>query len=350
MIKSTRTIYFDFLRIFAIFAIVMLHVSGGWFSNVDIGSLNWWVANLLDGVTRFAVPVFVMISGAIFLNREISVRKLYAKYILRMVVAFVFWSVLYAVITDPAANIKGMIVNILYGHYHMWFIYMIVGLYMMVPILRKIVEDQKATQYFLVLAFLFCFLLPQVVDVLNVLPESFALLGEICNTVVTKFKIDLFGGFAIYFVAGYYLNNIEISLKHRRIIYVLGVVGYAMTVVCTYLLCVWHGVANELFYGSFTVNIALFTIAVFVFGKYECGRIDLSERMEKIISKLSKWTFGAYLVHALILSIVWELLPIEVESINAIVGIPVISVGVFGVSMFVSAVLNRIPFLRSYIV
>ena len=183
-----------------------------------------------------------------------------------------------------------------------------------------------------------------------ILPELFALLGEICNTVVTKLKINVFGRFAAYFVAGYYLNNIEISLKNRRIIYVLGVVGYVMTVVCTYLLCVWQGVANELFYESFTVNIALFTIAVFVFGKYECDRIELSERMEKIISKLSKWTFGAYLVHALILSMVWELLPLEVESINAIVGIPVISVCVFGVSMMISAVLNRIPGLRRYVV
>ena len=185
---------------------------------------------------------------------------------------------------------------------------------------------------------------------MKVLPEPFALLGEICNTAVTKLKINVFGGFAAYFVAGYYLNNIKISLKHRRIIYVLGVVGYAVTVVCTYLLCVWQGVANELFYGSFTVNIALFTIAVFVFGKYECDRIVLSDRMEKIISKLSKWTFGVYLVHALILSMVWELLPLEVESIKAIVGIPVISVCVFGVSMLVSAVLNRIPGLRKYVV
>ena len=58
-----------------------------------------------------------MISGALFLSRDISARKMYSKYILRIVLAFVFWSFIYAVITGD--GIEGKIGALVKGHYHL---------------------------------------------------------------------------------------------------------------------------------------------------------------------------------------------------------------------------------------
>lgn len=345
-----RTKYFDYLRVFATFAVVMLHTAGAWFSVEEIGSSEWLISLLYDSATRFAVPIFAMISGAVFLGRDIDTKKIYTRYILRIVTAFIFWSFIYAVVTDPTANIKGMVVNVLYGHYHMWFLYMIIGLYILVPILRKVVETKEVTKYFLGLAIVFAVLIPQMVELTDILPQPIQLLGEIADTVVGKININLFAGFVGYFVAGYYLNNVAISHKWRRIIYVLGCIGYVATVVFTAVLCVVQNKANEMFFGSFTFNIVLYAVAIFVFGKYELEESKILGKVSRGIEKMAQCSFGAYLVHALILNKIMGLLNFSATTLNIIILIPVISIIVFVVSMGISALIKQIPILKKYIV
>lgn len=345
-----RTKYFDYLRVFATFAVIMLHTSGVWFVGEEIGSSEWLISLVYNSATRYAVPIFVMISGAVFLGRDIDTKKIYTKYILRIATAFVFWSFIYAVITDSTANIKGMVVNVLYGHYHMWFLYMIIGLYILVPILRKVVETKEVTKYFLGLAIVFAVLIPQMVELADVLPQPIQLLGEITDTVVGKLNVNLCAGFVGYFVAGYYLNNIEISLKWRRIIYVLGCIGYVATVVFSAVLCIVQNKANEMFFGSFTLNIVLFAVAAFVFGKYELEESKIFGKLSEQIEKMAQYSFGAYLVHALILNKIMGLLDFHATTLNTIILIPVISMLVFAISMGISALLQQIPIVKKYIV
>ncbi len=109
-----RTVYFDHLRVFATFAVIILHISSSrnWYT-ADVNGSEWQVLNFYDSLSRWSVPVFLMISGSLFLNREIPLKKMYSKYILRLAVAFVFWAVIYAafaegpVMTRITALIRG---------------------------------------------------------------------------------------------------------------------------------------------------------------------------------------------------------------------------------------------------
>ena len=69
----------DVMRLIASFFVVMIHLS----------SNNGAVGLMFNSISRFSVPVFVMISGALFLNRNISIKTLYKKYILRMMLKLV---------------------------------------------------------------------------------------------------------------------------------------------------------------------------------------------------------------------------------------------------------------------
>ena len=91
-----RIRYFDQLRAFAILAVVILHVSGQNFRNIDIHSGDWFAMNIWESMSRWGVPVFAMISGALFLNREISLKMIYGRYVLRMGAAYIVWSTFYA--------------------------------------------------------------------------------------------------------------------------------------------------------------------------------------------------------------------------------------------------------------
>ena len=94
-----RILYPDILRTIAVFAVIMIHFCAYGFCNYDVYSLDWQIINAYESWIRWAVPVFVMVSGMFFLDqqKEITLSKLYRKNILRLVVAVLFWGFLYQV-------------------------------------------------------------------------------------------------------------------------------------------------------------------------------------------------------------------------------------------------------------
>lgn len=158
--SADRTVYFDYLRVFATFAVMILHISAqNWYAT-DVNSFEWQVFNLFDSIVRWSVPVFVMISGSLFLSREIPLRKIYSKYIFRMAISFLVWSVIYAIFTE--GDIINKLSAAVQGKYHMWFVLMIIGLYMCIPIIKSIAETDEKIKYYLLLAFVFAFVVPEV--------------------------------------------------------------------------------------------------------------------------------------------------------------------------------------------
>jgi len=94
-----RNISFDLLRIISAFSVVMLHVSGEYIYRYQVGSLEFSLSNFMNSISRFGVPVFVMISGAIFLSESkmVSIKTLWCKNIFRMCLVFGIWSFSYYV-------------------------------------------------------------------------------------------------------------------------------------------------------------------------------------------------------------------------------------------------------------
>ena len=101
-VSKNRIIYLDILRILATFAVIIIHVCSQNWNKVAPSSYEWNVFNFFSGISRWAVPIFVMISGTLFLDnrRNINIKKLYTKNILRIITAFIFWSLFYTIITN----------------------------------------------------------------------------------------------------------------------------------------------------------------------------------------------------------------------------------------------------------
>ena len=138
--KRTRMIHYDLLRIAAAFSVVMLHSAAQFWYTLDIRSTEWIITNSYNAVFRFGVPIFVMISGAMFLDKNytLNIKRLYKHNIFRMIVLYAVWSCIYGLydcrnFDFAAVGIKEIIRELLYGRYHLWFIPMIVGIYMLLP-------------------------------------------------------------------------------------------------------------------------------------------------------------------------------------------------------------------------
>ena len=96
-VRRERIWYWDILRIAAVLCLVIRHISTACFDFVEPLGFRWWVFNSYGSLVAWMVPVYLMLSGAWFLNPEtkVTVGSLWRKNILRMLVAFAVWSVLY---------------------------------------------------------------------------------------------------------------------------------------------------------------------------------------------------------------------------------------------------------------
>lgn len=95
--SSSRIVYFDSARVIAILAVVLLHSSTMF---LETQGTNFVLGSILNSLTRFGVPCFVMISGAIFLdeNRKLTVPHIIKKYVMGIVWLIVAWNIIYAIL------------------------------------------------------------------------------------------------------------------------------------------------------------------------------------------------------------------------------------------------------------
>lgn len=165
--------YLDALRTIACFAVVMLHVTALNTYNVEFKSHEWNVFMFYESLVNWAVPVFVMISGVLMLQKNYSFYSIFSK-IRTVVIIYFAWSMIYLLkdmlINSPMVYLKNFawLQILIQGHYHMWFLTMISGIYMIAPFIRAVVIKPVYRKYFILLAFIFTFLAPSVKDVISV--------------------------------------------------------------------------------------------------------------------------------------------------------------------------------------
>lgn len=359
MTKTTlvqRQYHLDYLRVFASIAIIVLHITGQDMSSMEVACTGWNVYNICNGATRWGVPVFVMMSGALFLPREIPTKTLYKKYISRMAIAYVVWSAFYAIF-EPLGNLifkddyqisfVEIIGNFISGAVHLWFLPMIIGLYMCIPLIKQLTKNDNLIKYFLVLSFVFCFVRTQTELVsTSLLSSNVALIFENVNTLFKNFHMDFVFGFTSYFILGFYLNKTEINKKKRLLIYIFGIIGLVLTVTLNLLASKTAGKSTVPFYSTYSLNAFMMSIAMFVWFKYN---VKGNDKFNKIIIKLSKYSFGAFLVHIFVIKVL-HAFGIQTTSFHPVLSVPAITIATTIASYLISLILNKIPVIKKYIV
>lgn len=354
--KPYRQLWIDYLRIIATYAVICVHttcqiIDSSEFEMPTLGSLDWSVACTYNAFSRYCVPIFLMISGALFIGKKIRISDLYFKYILRIIIAYLTWSFFYAVVrAGDGAHLKSIIITTLYGESRFTFLCYLTGLYIITPILNKIVESKIIAVYYLLLCFVFCFCEPQIANVLS--SYSIPVITTFMNIIditVDKMNIQFVMGMSGYYVLGYVLSHCQI--KKKKFIYVLGIAGGLITAGFTIIKSINAEIASFEWFNYLSVNVLCEAVALFLFARYEMSKIKVSEKISKIIVKISKYTFGIYLTHTFVLDILFpKVLGISANSCCAIFSIPIITTSVFIVSLIISFGVNHIPILSRYIV
>ena len=343
-----RVIYFDLLRVVAIFAVVAVHLSAMHWADVDVNSRAWFAFNLYCTAGKWSVPIFVMISGALFLGRDTDIHTILKKNVARIATVFLSWSGCYALVylVFRHAPLSVVLSEFIVGHYHLWFLYMIVGLYLLIPLLRPIVKSESLTRYFLLLAFVFTFLLPQLALFTSFVSYE---ASTVIRTVIMYSYCFFPLGFTVYFVGGYYLSRRNFSRREEIVLYCVGIAALLFSIIAPAALSRSQGAANPTFYSYNDLNVLCTSVPIFVFAKQHLNFPRMGERAYTLLRKMSKYSFGVYLVHPMVIELLQHF-GIDTFSCNAFFSVPLLAVFVFAVSTLISALLNAIPLIRDYFV
>ena len=342
---NNRIIQFDALRVIATLAVVWLHTAAQRFY-ICYPSAEWDIRNFYDSIVRWAVPIFVMISGALFLNpdKKIGIKSLYTKYIFRVLIIFIFWSIIYGAYSGIGeSGIVGMLGRMVQGPYHFWFLKMIIGLYICLPILREIVKDKKLEQYFILLSFITAFAIPMIFPLLGYYSD---LAKEFAEKYYNAFGIKIALGHVGYFVLGNYLARNVISKKVRHTLYLLGILSFVAVCTLTRLASDYNGEPYLLLYENINLFTLFEALAIFIAVK----ELKIAPKYNALLINASKLSLGIYIIHPLVTSIFYDLWGIDSASLNPIYFIPLFTLIIFAISYLLSFVLIKIPVVKRFLI
>jgi len=332
------------LKVISLFAVIVLHTASLLLMDFKNASLSdWLAADLYNAFTRFAVPVFVMITGALLLSREYEIGDFLKRRLSRVIWPFLFWSLVYVgyslydeelVFTpDIWKNILLVLHQLKYGaYYHLWYVYMLIGLYFIIPVIGRFVRSatEKEVLYFLVVWF-----------------AVISFTQPYLSRFWPQIDVRYFTGYIGYLVLGHYLAFKELPEKRNTtglvIFYFLCLAGITIG---TYFTTAAAGSISTLMYEPLGPFIILYAAGIFLLARITVFKVPGS--LIRVRDIIGNYSLGIYLCHALFLTLMsdWG---ISYKLCNPYISIPLTALVCFVLSFVLIYILSKIPFIGKYI-
>ena len=272
----------DALRIMSAFAVILVHINALKFfdyKNPPSG-MNYWIESIFNLITRFSVPCFIMISGALLLsnNNNKNFKNFYKKSCKSIVLPYIIALVCYTLgffiknvmIHGDIKGFLGGAIQFSYGN--LWFMPMIIGLYLMVPILIRVKDSLNFNVF----------------TNLTILLVIWACISAITSSYRVPYSIGVVFSYLSYFLLGYVLFQQRTLEKIEKITY-----GGAIVILLIATVIVRSRGFNIYERQPY---IAFFSPVVVVYSCY-LFRLMQSIKIKINLTKLSELTYFVYLVH-----------------------------------------------------
>lgn len=336
--KKKRIIYFDIMNIFACIAVITLHHNGIVHSFKN--TIAWKESLVAECVFYWAVPVFLMISGANLLNyrEKYSTKDFFKKRIVRTVIPWIAWSIIMLFWKLNTGQIEleekslGYIVELI-ANYKVesvyWFFGALFACYLAIPVFSALVKERKILWYVVALNFIFLSCLPA-------LKTWFDFQWGL--------SVPVTGSLIIYVLLGYLIETSKLNRCKRILIYILGLSGLLFRFVYTYINSMKTQVTDTSIKGYVMFHAVFLSVAVFVWLKNVRWEKWLPEWLIKILPQISSCSFGVYLIHKIVMYYERNIFELSTEShIWRIAFIPV----TYLVSLGIIFILKKIPVIKN---
>ena len=330
-----RILWIDILRIIGMISVIMIHVIGNTVNTLWLTGSARTIFNIIDKILYFAIPMFVMISGAMFLNRDVTYKKI-SKYCLKIFIAIILFGATFSFIELFYINknisleyIPQIIKKIISGDTwaHMWYLYLIFGLYLITPVLSKINNnlEKKDSIIFLIVMYIFTILLPEIAYFFKI---------------NIGFNIPLSSYIFIYFYGNYIINK-SVSNKFKKFSYILGVITIIYVIYIAY---------NETYVLSLTyTSTPIILLSNFVILLLKDREITKNNSVGHLIKSLGICSFGIYILHQIFINIVFKFIKLDFILDYPYIGLFTYTLGILIVTYLIVFILRKIKLVRNYI-
>ena len=338
MDAKKKVLWMDVIKVFATLLIVIQHSISSSYTTLQIDSYEWRIINFIFMISRMGVPIFIMCSGAGMLAREHSVKEIWQKNILLLMKVYIGWMAVLGIrdvvqiwIQGENANLRVMINAfikcILFGKYHTWFIFTLLGLYAITPLLHSIAQNKEYLCYFLVLSIIFTVILPMFAGV-----DWLKRLLEVTDSINMHFVV----GYSLYFLTGYFIHT-YINRSWERFAEAIFIISVTIAFVLSISMSVKTGGANQEAYGLFTpCGFLMSTSLMLLFKKHISDEKDFVTVNK--IAALQKYGIAIYLMHIIF---------VEMWAKGSGLSSLIIAVLIWALSLSISMAVYRIPILNS---
>ena len=327
--EAKRIEYIDTLKFVAILAVISVHC---FTLNGKAEILHFRIINF-EQIFRFAVPLFLMISGSLMLNKEIELKEYLSKRMKRVCYPLLFFTVILLLFTS--------LQNFVLTFY--WYPWMMIGVVLAIPIINKFIKysNEREIEYYLVIFIIFTIL----IQIFYIFKISYSL------------DITFFYTPISYLILGYYLFNKKINFSAKKTI-----------ILCIFLFIIstlFKIALGNYFYYSHNFNthldLGLFQIiqvsSVFLFFKTIYSEKDNiaykilnQELIKKFILSVSKSSYGMFFIqHLLILYYIrLQLMTLSLTGTESMIITLILIPVVFLVSWILTAIMGKIPILKEF--
>ena len=327
--NSKREYSFDILRVISMCMVIIIHVSNVYSRSYGIISNQSFLFSLIfNTISRISVPIFLMISGALLLERDFNKKK-YLNRIKKFIILTIIWDIIYLV---WEYYYLGITYNNFYKlllepfRAHLWYLYTILIIYIIQPLLKIILEKSNK----------------KIKIVLLILWLLFSTISIKISFIANYFTIFCYIGYFI--IENYlykYLKKNELK-KYTLPLSILIVISYGISIVLNYMFSRRYNMFYNLFFAYRTPFIIIATFSFFT--------IIVSNNNKKIsnfIISLSDLSFGVYLIHGIFLDITVK--SFIYGSINSLIGIPLFFIIILISSLVSVFILKKIKYIKKIV-
>ena len=329
--------YLDLLRFIAISCVLLLHIISGITDTIpeQMTTAQLGVYHFLKSLCTVGVPIFLMISGTLFLTpeKELSLKSLFYKYLRKLVLALLLFGTFFAIMelvivhgTFSVSFIPLGFLNTLCGNSwaHMWYLFALIGLYLFLPLLKAFTAHANKQTYFYLLVLLFA-----IGSLIPTLESAFNL--------KFGFMMPVTGVCLFYYMCGYYIHTyVEQNSLNRKV---------ALAILVAFILFLLYSCFIRGSYNWSYESPVIIGMSVCIYYLASCCKKDWA-----ICSQLRDYYFGMYLVHTVFLNVAYKWFHVTPLMLGGYILLPVFFLGTFVLSLITAWVMKKVPLLGKYVV
>lgn len=335
--------YINKLRILAIYAVITGHVTIWMTRDTEPYTFNWWVGCWIFSMCMCSIPIFVMVSGALLLDdsREESPIKFYKRRAYRLGIPLVVWSVVYIavrkLVDQEEHSVRSIIGLIVTGdlYYHLWYIYMIPGLYLITPPLRTFVRHSSQKERL--------FVIVTIIVLANIYFQTDTLIWKNQRSIFTMFI-----PYIAYYLCGYEIRRIDPGkITSKYLVAAVIACALYLTAISGVFYEQKGGVDTRFVFNFFSPPIAIMSIAIFWAAYLHGLKVKPLKGIPKTaVEWIASTTLGIYVIHPVLLEYIRERLSNHASDGTFLLSVIAIPLFTFVVCYLITSLIMNVPVLR----